>query len=263
MKDTATPKIAYISNPFVLAYRAAKRLYATNKGWAIVFIVLGILSSFQSNYDATSNQSTLENPVGTTIDPALVFFILIAVLVFSLLVVVITVYLTGLFSFVALQSEKGNTVSVGDAVRAVNKKFHLLLKASLLAGLKILGWTLLFIIPGIIASLRYTLLAYLIMDSDTEGKQAQPVKATHDRIKQLTKGRLWEVFGMSFTSIVPLAGTLFNVAGSAALYRQLQVYTDKKAEKPPIHWLNYLGAILLVSIVVIALLIALVALRTI
>lgn len=249
MKD-ASLKREYISNPFVLAYRAAKRLWESNKGWGIFFIVLGVLSSFQSsyNYPASTPSENASAAPGTTVDPVVALVIAGLVLIFCVLIIVFTIYFTGLFSYVALQSEKGQKVSLGEAVQAVNKKFGILLRASLLAGVKILGWTLLFIIPGIIASLRYTLLGYLIMD-DNEKNTDQSVKATHDRVKQITTGRLWEVFGVSFTSIVPFVGTLFNVAGAAALYEQLKSYTDKNLEKPQIHWLNYLPAILLLAII--------------
>lgn len=250
MKDTSS-KIEYISNPFALAYRAAKRLWETNRGWGIFFIVLGVLSSFQSsyNYPASTPSENVSGSTSIAIDPAVALFIGGLVLIFFVLVIVFTIYFTGLFSYVALQSEQGKKVSLGEAMQAVNKKFGILFRASLLAGLKIFGWTLLFIIPGIIASLRYTLLAYLVMD-DSEKNNDPSVKVTHDRIKEITAGRLWEVLGISFTSIVPFVGTLFNVAGSAALYRQLKTYTDKKIEKPQIHWLNYLSAAILLAILI-------------
>lgn len=240
-------KNVYISNPFVLAYRAAKKLWEVNRGWGIFFIILGILSLFQSNYNAPTNPSdTTVDPITSSsgIDPLVALLIGLAIVAFILFVTLASIYINALLNYVTLQSDKGQKVSLKQAMQAVRERFGVLVRANLLAFVKIIGWTLLFIIPGVIASLRYTLLSYLIMDED-EKVDGQTAKETHDRVKQITKGRLWEVFGVSFTSIVPVVGTLFNLSGNAALYHQLKLYTDKKLEKPSIHWLNYFPLIVL------------------
>lgn len=243
-------KEKYISNPFVLAYEAAKRLFNTNRGWAILFIVLGVLSVFSYTDDGQqqpANQSTAAmNQPEIAISVALVVFVVSAVLLFIILIMILASYLTGLFSYVALESEKGRKVTLKEASLATREKFWDLLGSLLLAAVKIFGWTLLFVIPGIIAALRYALIGYVVMDTATKHRG---VKVIHERTKTVTKGRLWEVLGITFTGALPFVGTLLNTAGGAALYNQLKIYTDKKLKKPKIHWLNYLPGALLAAAV--------------
>ncbi len=244
-----TESAEYISNPFVLAYRASQKLFNTNRGWAIFLIITGIFSTLSQGSDLSGRQPA--QSAGTSTPPVsieLVVFVASFVALFVIIVFVLSIYLSGILSYVTLQSEKSKKVGVREAIDATSKRFWRLCGSLALALVKILGWSLLFIIPGIIAALRYSLLSYVIMDEPAE----KSVKESHERIKTLTKGRLLEVFGMGFTSIVPFVGALFNTAGNAALYRQLQISTDKNIEKPKIHWLNYFLLLILLLITIVA-----------
>lgn len=261
-KETKAPKEqeapTYISNPFKLAFRATAQLFEKNAGWAIVIAVLTMFGSFGSPPASNGNggNGPIEGGLSTT-DPtntfALVIFIVCGVLLLVALAVIIGTFVQGLFSYAVLQSQKGVSVGFKEAYRAVKNRFARLLSAQLLVILKVLGWSLLFIIPGIITAIRYSLLSYVIMD---ESEEERSVKGAHDRTKILVKGRLWELFGVSTTSIVPIIGGVFETAGNGALYRQLQVYTDQNLEKPKIHWLNYLMLVLLLVFLVGLLLLA-------
>lgn len=250
---------AYISNPFLLAHNAAKRLYKNNRTWAIILIVLGVLNTISSTNQNTSTSTDTTTSSSPELSFALIVFLLSMGILFLLLMAIVSTYLTGIISYITLQSEKGKNATLSEAFEATKERFWRLLSAMLLAGLKIFGWTLLFIIPGIIAALRYTLLSYVIMD---DSAKKTSVKEAHDQVKTLVNGRLWEIFGVSFTGIIPFIGTLYSTAGNAGLYQQLKAYNDKKLEKPAIHWLNYAFALLMfvVSIAVLYILTALVLL---
>lgn len=252
-KEVSTKKPEYNSNPFTLSFNALGRFFEKNTPWAIAIIVLGFLGYIGqlggelANEGSNSQSTTLGTTAATNPDAtttiALVVFIGIFVLVFALVALVVGVFVQGMLTHVAIESEKGNRVSFSDAFNATSKRFWRLLGASLLAFVKIVGWTLLFIIPGIVAAFRYTLLPYVIMD---EPEDSRGVKESHDRTKLLVKHRLLEVFGVSTVSaIIPIVGQVLGLAGNAALYRQLQVYNDGNLEKPKKHWLNYLGFILM------------------
>lgn len=239
----------YISNPFRLVVASTKRLFNTNKNWAILILVLGMLSSFSSIGKSTKSSTT---PVGSNVANtdvstvvATVIIITVVVLVVSLLVSVLAVYIQGVLTYVALQSEKGQKATLSEATAAVRKRFGRLYWSQLLALVKIIGWTMLFIVPGIIASLRYALLGYVIMDESENNKS---VKESHIRVKTLVNTRLWEVLGVSSTGIIPVFGTLFDVTGKAAQYNQLKKYHDQKLEKPKVHWLNYVMLIVFSAI---------------
>ncbi len=258
MKSEQKKTNEYESNPFTLAVNATKRLFDTNRGWAIFLLVLGVIGLFTGNNRSANQPQGSSAPVNTgDISTqnmiATIVFIVSLVAIFAILVIVLAVYIQGIFSFVALQSEKGQKVTFSDALTAVNKRFWRLLGAQLLAGVKIFGWSLLFLIPGIIAAFRYALLSYVVMD---ESAEKHSVKESHDRVKAITKSRLWEVVGVSTTGIVPVFGGLFDTAGKAAQYNQLAKYHDKKLEKPAIHWLNYVMVVFLVFILLAIIVIA-------
>ncbi len=238
----------YISNPFILAYQAAKRLLNTNRVWAVLLLITGLFSTLSrgSNYSGPQTTETTSASIAMSIE--LVVFIASFVALFVICLLVTTMYISGMLSYVALQSEKGNHAGLREAFMATHQRFWRLFGSYALAGAKIIGWSLLLVVPGIIAALRYSLLSYVVMDEPAE----KSVKASHERVRQLTKGRLLEVFGVGITSIIPVVGALFNTAGNAALYRQLQVYTDGNKQKPKIHWLNYALVILTIVTVITA-----------
>lgn len=256
----------YDSNPFTLSFNAFSKFMQFNSGWGIVLIAMAllsglvnILSSFidvMSNYDSAHAISIVQPAtIGSIGFPefgillAIFIFVFVIILVALVVGTVISTFIQGMFNYVALKSIEGHKVSFNEAMDAVSKRFMRLFLSNLLATLKILGWTMLFIIPGIIASLRYALLSFVIMDDPVENKD---VKSSHDRVKLLTRGRLMEVFGINTVgSLIPIIGTAITTAGNGALYRQLQTYGDNNLEKPKIHWLNYIGIIIIGTVVVL------------
>lgn len=263
-QTTSSSAPVYNSNPFTLAFDALGRFFNTNAGWAIAVIIIGFLSfmgQFTSNilqsnqrrpdlsYSTPSPISHPSTDATTIIAIGVVVFVVLVV--FLSLAITISTFIQSMFIHVALESEKGNSVTFSEAFQAVSKRFWRILGATFLAAFKIMGWFLLLIVPGVIAVYRYALLGYVIMDESEENKS---VKASHDRVKALTKDRLFEVFGVSTVAgIIPFVGSLLGLSGKAALYRQLQVYHDKKLEKPTIHWLNYIGILLFVVIILLIL----------
>lgn len=253
----------YQSNPFALSFDKFGQFFEKNLGWAIALIILPIFGFFfqllisiidaatTPSADAHSGHAHQALQLGAA-DPATVGLIsltvlLVAVLLATIIVISVAIqtFLSGLFSYVALENEAGRTARFSVAVDAVVARFWRLFLAQLLATVKIFGWTLLLIIPGIIAVFRYALLPYVIMDEPASKKG---VKDSHNRVKSLVAGRKREVFGVSTVSTIlsiVWIGNLTQVIGNAALYRQLQVFHDKSLEKPPVHWLNYFGFVLI------------------
>lgn len=254
---TVTNKTPYNSNPFTLAFDAMSRMFNKNAPWAITVLVLALFGFFGqlgSNIASMVNKNdTMNSSYGTTFSSntnwdvsmvvAVIVIVFVGILVFGTLAAIVSTYIQGMFSYVAIKSEQEKEVTFHEAFTATSKRFWRLFFAQLLAYLKIFGWTLLFIIPGIIAALRYRLLPYIIM---SEPETETGISKSHDASKALVKGRLMEVFGIgTVATIVPILGTLLGLTGNAALYNQLSYYNKNKLEKPKIHWLNYLGLILL------------------
>ncbi len=282
-KKSTTSLIEYQSNPFSLAFNKFGLFFENNLGWAIAIISISLLygmfqfaaqipsllepdasettTSFKKQGDlktqtpkpAELRKFEEDNFKAPKIDekdlPAIGIIILIVILVLLvvtglvLLQVLATTFIFGILTYVALENDAGRKASLSGAIDAVVARFRRLFLATLLANLKIFGWTLLLIIPGIIATFRYALLPFVIMD---ESPKKRGIISSHDRVKQIVAGRKREVFGVATVAvIIPIIGTINQYVGNAALYRQLQVYVDHEAEKPPVHWLNYFGFFLI------------------
>lgn len=248
--------VQYNSNPFTLAFDALGRFFSHNAAWAAVIIVIGflgfmvqIVTNAVAPSGGTSTRST--TPAATegvgSFEPAQIVIFAAIILIVTLVIIVaataIGTFINGMFAYVALKSEEGKSVSLSEAFRETSSRFYRLFFASLLAALKITGWMLLFIVPGIIAAYRYTLLPYLIMDESTDEKG---VRDAHTKTKLLVKGRLFEIFGIAFvTGIIPFVGELLGISGYAASYRQLSATKEDPSQRPSVHWLNYVGLALI------------------
>jgi len=260
-------KVTYNSNPFTLSFNALGSLFNVNLAWPLVLIGLEVFSWIMQGFSmiidaATKNGSTTTtpyepvftanpNPTDAGVIIAIATLVVGFVVFFSIIASIVGTYFMGMYSYVSLQSLENKKVSFSEAFSAVTKRFWRLFFAQLLATLKIIGGLFLFIIPGIRAYLRYSILPYVIM-SEPEGKSG--IISTHNRTKELIRGRLMEPFGIStVASLIPLVGTSLGIVGNAALYAQLAHYHDHKLEKPKVHWLNYIAFSVLVFILLIAL----------
>lgn len=254
----------YDSNPFTLAFNSFGRMFDRNVGWGIVFLVisffgagtqfLGDLGSqsepnSSTSYDALSKFNSL-SPEQATATGVIVLVAVVIIAALLLIGLTVQIFITGMFVHVALESEKGRKVPFSEAFNATKKRFWRLLLSQLLAFVKICLWTLLLIIPGIIAALRYSLLTYVIMDEPDTNKG---VVASHTRTKALVKGRLVEVLGLFAAAyLIPFIGSLLQLTGSSAQYRQLAAsYHNGNPVRPPIHWANYVTPLIYVLLFVI------------
>lgn len=256
-KATQKPAFVYQSNPFSLSFDKFGLFFEKNLWWAILLIITPLLGLFFQMLlaavgDTTSSevQAHAGHEHGTNSPVAFGFIaallVALGIVIFSALIVLATainVFISGIFAYVSLENDAGRTARFGAAIDAVVARFRRLFLAQLLAIVKILAWTLLFIIPGIVAAFRYALLPYVILD---ESAKKKGVKESHERIKTLVNGRKREVFGVATVgTIIPIVGGINQLVGNAALYRQLQISSDQKIEKPDVHWLNYFGFILI------------------
>jgi len=239
---TSTQKTTeYISNPFVSTFRGLGRLFDVNQTLTIIALVVGLFWQFGqmwSPFPGGGDSST--NTSGSTIEPVLIAIIICVVLAAIIFGVVISVYVSGLYAYLASSTIRKKTVGLGDAIRAVSSKFATLLWALFIVFLKIFGGFLLFIIPGIRASLRYAFVPLMIIHDDMNAKQA--IKTS----KQQTKGRLMEIFGIQTVgTIVPIVGGLLLIGGQVIYYPQMVAWHTSGQPKPKTHWLNYLGILLI------------------
>lgn len=240
--------------------------------------------SFGSIVPEITGQSVNGLGVGAAI--VVILLVFIVALCVAALAIAFGTYFNGMYAYAATKSLEGRKVGFAEAFDATTRRFWRLLFAGFLAGLKTFGWLLLFIIPcifvitlaiiagsafgfllvlilpclipGIRAGLRYSILPYVIM---SDSGNIKGVLESHNRTKTIVKGRLMEIFGVATVSaVVPFVNTSLSIIGSAALHRQFAHYHDHKLEKPGIHWLNYIGIILLAGLILFIGLIGLIVL---
>ena len=83
-----------------------------------------------------------------------------------------------------------------DAFSGFKVKYGRNIGTLLLAGIKTVLWTLLFIIPGIIKSFEYAIIPYILAD-DAEISSKDAFK----KAKQMMKGNKWRLFKLEFSFI--------------------------------------------------------------
>ncbi len=131
--------------------------------------------------------------IGTFLVYSLIIGILPAIPVLGLIVLlVITAPLVlGLMIFTLSLSRKENA-SLGQLFQGFNN-FGSALGASLLIGLFTFLWSLLLIIPGIIATLSYSMTFFILADNSSIG----PMEAIK-KSKEMMNGNKWKLFCLGF-----------------------------------------------------------------
>lgn len=89
-----------------------------------------------------------------------------------------------------------STPAFSEAFAGFKVKYGRNIGTLLLAGIKLVLWTILFIIPGIIKSFEYTIIPYILADEpEISSKEA------FKKAKQMMKGNKWRLFKLDFSFI--------------------------------------------------------------
>ncbi len=241
---------AYINNPFTIVLKGMELLFKMATPVAILLVILTVFLA--PSYGSTNTAPTTTNePITTLGTPMLdatamaLIIAFVAVLAFGLLI--LGSFVTGIASYTAVELARGNQVTLKQAAKATLDRLWSFVWLQLLTGIKVLLWLLLFIVPGIIMAVRYSLANLSFFDED---KKYRGNAALQDSIA-LTKGAWTTTFGaQAFFNIITfgLIGLLIEVASKTVLYRQLSTAKKNGDEIPAPHWLSYAALALLVLI---------------
>lgn len=274
--STTSPATAkapdYENNPFFVAVNGLELLFKKAQAIGIVFAVLMALSAFSSLPSAfipptdtpamTEEQIAKEDQAfadGIASIPAEIWILIGAVVVTLLLVlIVVGIVISGIADYTASRLAKGHEVSFSEAIRAVFENFFGYTWVVIVTGVKVLLWSLLLIVPGIIMSVRYSLAGVVFFDKKAKGNGAVKESA------RLTKGAWLTTFASQslFNLITFGLVELVLVPGTQGiLYRQLAAYDKANLQKPAAHvlsWLTLLIPILLLvtGVIIVVTLIA-------
>ncbi|WP_171633237.1 DUF975 family protein [Paenibacillus plantarum] len=117
-------------------------------------------------------------------------------ILFSLGSILLSVVISTTVSTYFLHIARQQKIGYADSFSFAFKKFWPFFKLTFLMGLKILAWTLLFIIPGIIASLRYSQAIYIKLDNP-ELSSSKAIRVS----SEMMKGYKWKYFCLALSFI--------------------------------------------------------------
>ena len=178
------------------------------------------------------------------------------IFVICLFILVAWAMLHGIQSYTAARLARGHTVTVNEAFNAVLERFGSYLIMVIWMNLKIAFWSLLFIVPGIIAHYRYSFAGILFFDKDLRANAALKESS------RLAKTRLLTVFSSQFLFNAVTLGLITNLvipASLSILYKKFTDIDDGKSVAPkthPLAWVG-LGIAILITLLYIALILLL------
>lgn len=222
-------------------------MYDINQTMTIVLLVLGALGSFGGYVGGFPGGFEGETSIGgaeSSIDPGVLAAIISVVAIFIVIGLVVATFIgtmySGIAAYVAWNTAQNKSVTFEESFKAVLKKFWRIFFINFIVFWKVVGGTLLFVVPGIRAALRYQMVLMPVFESDANHKEAIATS------KAITKGHLLEIFGLATAGgIIPLIGEALKIGGQSIMYPQLRHLHETGGEKPKVHWLNYLGFMLI------------------
>lgn len=136
-------------------------------GVTVIFgVIVFVLSAIQGFFDIWERILDEANGYG---DPShLIMFLVSSIVFYFIYFIITTIIQFGYYSFCLKVSNRDATMSYGDLFSSV----RYLLKAiglSIMIGVLVLLWTLLFIIPGIIAAYRYSQAIFVLVEDPSKG----------------------------------------------------------------------------------------------
>ena len=159
------------------------------------------------------------------------------VLVISLSLFIMMVMVHGIQSYTAVMLSKGNSVTVREAFDATLAQFGSYIILMLWMYIKIALWSMLFIIPGVVAYYRYSFAGLLFFENKKYRGNAALEEST-----RLTKKGLLTLFASQYVPYLLTLGYGGNLSATGSLTTLYATYTDiakKKLAMPRAHLLSY------------------------
>ncbi|MCZ8521898.1 MULTISPECIES: DUF975 family protein [Paenibacillus] len=129
--------------------KSAREALRGNWGNAVLFVIITTLINGVFSY-LVDDERNFDWPIYITL---------------SLLSVVVSVWISTASEAYYLSISRGQRLGIGQVFGYAFRNLWPFIKLSLLVGLKVLAWTLLLIIPGIIAGIRYSQAVFIKIDN--------------------------------------------------------------------------------------------------
>jgi hypothetical protein len=242
------------NNPFFVASNGITLLFNLARGVAILFVVLSVLGLLANGLpDGTSTPKDFMSAFdGWGMAEWSLFAVATGVI--GLAIIMISSLFGGVSAYASAQLSKGETVNLKDAFHEAFEKLWGFIWLEIIIFVKVVLWGLLFIIPGIVMAVRYSLASVVFFD-DTKNLRG------NDAVKEsirLTKNAWITTYASGALFNFLTLGAISNVVSTgvnAVLYRQ---YKEVGDEKPAAHWLSWLTLVLPFAVIALIIFIAVV-----
>lgn len=233
-----TKKHTYENNPFFIAASGIALLANRAQGifvFLIMLSIIGIAGSTLTTPEPTDKQ--VDNFVATVASWSASDWIIVSgsLGIIFLALAVLSALLGGVSSYTSAQLAKGKQVRLSVAFRVSFEHLWAYLWLQVLICIKLLLWTLLLVVPGIIMAFRYSLAGVAFFDDKHHYRGNAAIKES----LRLTKNAWITTYAsnmlfniLSLGAISPIVSTGVN----ATLYRQ---FSESRAKKPEAHWLSW------------------------
>lgn len=247
-------EIPYINNPLKIGVDGSKLLFQKAPMAALILAILSALgasNSFEGPGTPPPAEGTVV-PMSPTVEVAAAVIIAFLILVLAFGLLLLGSLIAGIFAYTSVEIANGREVTFRQAAKATFERFWSFVWLQVLTTLKIIAWTLLFIVPGVIMAVRYSLANLSFFD---DKKKLTGNAAIKDSLT-LTKGAWVTTFaGQMFLNIITFGtiSPIVDTGSKAVLYRQLSTIKPGTA-KPKPHALSWvtLGLSILIVILLIA-----------
>ena len=236
----STSKTKYENNPFFIASNGITLLFNLARGVAIMLLAFAIINLFTRGGERNSDDpNKMWNDVANTVAPWSFNDWALAIgsgAIIGLALVMISALFGGVAAYTSYKLSQGEKVKLSEAFRVAFDNLWGYIWLQIIIFVKIVLWSLLLVVPGIIMAFRYSLANVAFFDERKEFRGDAAVKES----LRLTKGAWITTFGsnmlFNFLSLGVLSA-IVSTGVNAVLYRQFGDLGDKK--KPEAHWLSW------------------------
>lgn len=261
-----TQATEYQNNPFTIALDGISGVFTYVKVVGIILVVLSVLgvlgNAASSVYDLatnsqeskpahTSTTDTPDNSPAASNEQLLGIFLIAGVFGLAAVIIVglIATVFTGIRDVSAAAVANKEKISFGEVLSRLFQRFGGYLWLQILMNVKIFLWLLLFIIPGIIMAVRYSLAGTAFFARNMKANQALQHSTS------ITKNGWMTTFAaQGFFNLITLGliSGLVDLGSRAVLFRQFDAYATAGKQKPGAHLLSILffaGYVLIVLLI--------------
>lgn len=168
-------------------------------------------------------------------------------------------YVTATIDYASVQAAKGHATTVRSAITGVAPLFGGYLWVTLLTVFAIFAWSLLFIIPGIYKSVRYSLAGIAYLDDPKKYRGSNALERSIDLTDQKFTTTYSTVLASSVVAALGFSQLAF-ASNRTSLYFAFADFAEKKQSAPQPHLISKIALYLSIALLFVGFIMAMIAL---